>query len=154
MRKIYSQVVEAKILDLKLQIKQIKLLEDIIPKWSKKIQINHKSEDGISKAIGVYKIFYAPTGQLMAIGQGNISNRRQRHLSIFRNKGNSIFHSSSGASEGSQTGTKMYKFDKNINNWLFSWCDCGNKQIAMELENYLITKLKPKFNLQSMAGVN
>ena len=153
MRKIYKQVVETKILDLKLQIKKMKLLEDVIPKWSKKIPINHPSEDGISKAIGVYKVFHGPTGRLMSIGQGNIANRRQRHISIFKNKGDSIIWES-GASEGSQTASKMYKFDKNINNWLFSWCDCANKQIAIELENHLIRKLKPKFNLQSMAGVN
>jgi hypothetical protein len=153
MRKIYSQVVEAKILHLKLQIKEIKLLEDVIPKWSKKLPIDSSHSGGISKAIGVYKIFHAPTGKLMSIGQGAIGARKNRHISIFKNKGDSIIWES-GASEGSQTATKMYKFDKNINNWLFSWCDCGNKQIAIELENYLIMKLKPKFNLSSMAGVN
>ena len=153
MRKIYKQVVETKILDLKLQIKKMKLLGDVIPKWSKKIPIDSPHSGGISKAIGVYKVFYGPTGQLMAIGQGNIGDRKSRHICIFKNKGNSIM-TESGASTGSQTGTKMYRFDKNINNWLFSWCDCANKQIAIELENHLITKLKPKFNLQSMAGVN
>ena len=153
MKKIYTQVVETKILDLKLQIKKMKLLKDVIPKWSKKIPIANPHSGGITKAIGVYKVFYGPTGQLMAIGQGNISSRRTRHISIFKNKGDSIMWES-GASEGSQTASKMYKFDKNINNWLFSWCDCANKQIAIELENHLITKLKPKFNLQSMAGVN
>ena len=153
MKKIYTQVVETKILDLKLQIKKMKLLKDVIPKWSKKIPIGSPHSGGIAKAIGVYKVFYGPTGQLMSIGQGNISSRRSRHISIFKNKGESIM-GESGASEGSQTASKMYKFDKNINNWLFSWCDCANKQIAIELENHLITKLKPKFNLQSMAGVN
>ena len=153
MKKIYTQVVETKILDLKLQIKKMKLLKDVIPKWSKKIPIDSPHSGGIAKAIGVYKVFHGPTGQLMSIGQGNISSRRGRHISIFKNKGDSIMWES-GASEGSQTASKMYKFDKNINNWLFSWCDCANKQIAIELENHLIRKLKPKFNLQSMAGVN
>ena len=153
MKKIYTQVVETKILDLKLQIKKMKLLKDVIPKWSKKIPISSLHSGGIAKAIGVYKVFHGPTGQLMAIGQGNISARKMRHIAVFRNKGNAIIYKTGGADQ-SQTGFKMYKFDKNINNWLFSWCDCANKQIAIELENHLITKLKPKFNLQSMAGVN
>jgi hypothetical protein len=82
MRKIYSQVVEAKILHLKLQIKEIKLLEDVIPKWSKKLPIDSSHSGGISKAIGVYKIFHAPTDKLMSIGQGAIGARKNRHISI------------------------------------------------------------------------
>ena len=153
MKKIYNQVIETKILDLKLEIKRIKLLSKITPKWSKKIPIESLHTGGISKAIGVYKIIHAPTGKLMAIGQGNIGARKMRHIAVFRNKGNAIIYKTGGADQ-SQTGFKMYKFDKNINNWLFSWCDCSNKNIASALENHLILKLKPKFNLETMAGVN
>lgn len=156
MKKIYNEVIESKILDLKFQIKQMKLLSNIIPKWSKPIPINEqhsKHSNGITKAIGVYKIIHAPTNKLMAIGQGNVSARRTRHLQIFKNKGLAVTYKNGGADQ-SQTGSKMYRFDRNINNWLFTWCDCSNKQIAIELEHKLINKLKPAFNLETMAGVN
>lgn len=154
MKKLYNQVIESKVAELKLEIKRTKSFSKHTPKWSKLIPITDKHYDGISKAIGVYKIIHAPTGKIMAIGQGNVANRRARHLQIFRNKGQSILNKLSGSSCGSQTGSKMYKFDKNINNWLFSWCNCHTKNIAIELETRLINKHKPEFNLETMAGVS
>ena len=154
MESIYNKVIQSKLLELKLEIKNIKLLSKTIPKFTKPISFESPHNGGISKAIGVYKIIYAPTGVVMSIGQGNIGKRKDRHLQIFRNKGLSVLNKSSGASSGSQSGSKMYKFDSNIDNWLFSWCDCGNKNIASELEIRLIAKYKPEFNLETMAGIS
>jgi hypothetical protein len=154
MESIYNKVIKSKLLELKLEIKNIKLLSKTIPKFTKPICFESAHNGGISKAIGVYKIIYAPTGVVMSIGQGNIGARKDRHLQIFRNKGLSAIYKSSGASSGSQCGSKMYKFDSNIDNWLFSWCDCGNKNIAAELEIRLIDKYKPEFNLETMAGIS
>lgn len=154
MKKIYNQVIEAKLLELKLEIQRIKSISKNVPKWTSPVPIQSSHSGGISAAIGVYKIIYAPTGQVMSIGQGIIGKRKDRHMQIFRNKGQSVFNKLSGASSGSQTGNKMYKFDANIDNWLFSWCNCGNKNIASHLEARLIAKYKPEFNLQTMAGIS
>ena len=46
----------------------------------------------------------------------------------------------------------MYKFDSNIDNWLFSWCDVGNKYLAASYEYFLQKKFNPQFNKLEMAG--
>jgi hypothetical protein len=46
----------------------------------------------------------------------------------------------------------MYKFDSNIDNWLFSWCDVGNKYLAGSYEYFLQKKYSPQFNKLEMAG--
>ena len=53
---------------------------------------------------------------------------------------------------GSATGGHMYKYDRKRSNWLFSWCDIGNKGLSEQYEVGLQEHEKPPFNKLSMAG--
>mgnify|MGYP001269684581 FL=1 len=52
----------------------------------------------------------------------------------------------------SQAGKKMYIFDKNINNWLFSYIILGSKKVSTEYEKLLTELEEPEFNNLSMSG--
>ena len=48
----------------------------------------------------------------------------------------------------------MYRYDSNIDNWMFSWCDAKSKAIASEYERLLQQVENPNFNNVSMGGNN
>ncbi len=100
-------------------------------------------------ATGVYKIIHKDYGT-MYIGQGVIANRKSRHLLIFKNKGQTINFENS--TSDSQAGRKMYAFDDNIDNWLFSYIILDNKKVCTEYETLLTKIEEPEFNDQKMAG--
>jgi len=129
---------------------------NVQPIWSEPRPINEKNKKGeipnhpISKAIGVYRIIYKPTMVVMYIGCGRIVNRKTRHRDVHGNGGKPILHLNSSSS--SQAGIHMYKHDKDINNWLFQWCDVGSVGLSEIYELKLQQEEKPQFNNPNMAG--
>ena len=89
----------------------------------------------------------------MSIGQGNVSGRRTRHLSVFRNNGQDITHSG-GSTSGSVVAQKMFRHDSNLNNWAFSWCETKEKTLASQYEYELQQEMLPPFNGLHMGGNN
>ena len=165
MEDIYSRAVANIIDNLQKSIDNIKTNAKVLPPWSKPEPFK-ESLTGATSKMGVYKIFHCDrdaneleawqTGYelddltLMSIGCGIIANRKGRHKAIFLNDGKPTTSAVSASS--SQTATKMYNHDPNLDNWYFSWCDVGNKELSHEYESVLIHQLKPKFNDISMAG--
>jgi len=147
----YNNAIENKREQLKKSLKQLDRLEKVKPVWSVVQQMDKASVP--TKTIGVYKIIYKPNGKVMSIGQGNVSGRRTRHLSVFKNKGRDIIHSG-GSTSGSVVGQKMYRYDDNLNNWLFSFCDCKEKTLASQFEYELQHQILPEFNGLHMGGNN
>jgi len=147
----YNNAIEKKREQLKKSLKQLDRLEKVKPVWSVVQQMDKVSVP--TKTIGVYKIIYKPNGKVMSIGQGNVSGRRTRHLSVFKNKGRDIIHSG-GSTSGSVVGQKMYRYDDNLNNWLFSFCDCKEKTLASQFEYELQHQILPEFNGLHMGGNN
>ena len=133
------------------EIARLKGRSMVEPEWSKPALITEPSE-GI-RGVGVYRIIYKPTLTTMSIGQGNVSARKARHKGVFLNKGKDII-SKGGATSPSITGQKMYQYDPDINNWLFSFCVVGNKKVAVEYEELLQLTEEPEFNELSMGGIN
>ena len=147
----YEKAIEKKREQLLKSIKRLDKLKNVKPAWSEVEQMDKASVP--TKTIGVYKIIYKPTGEVMSIGQGNVSGRRTRHLSVFKNKGRDIIHSG-GSTSGSVVGQKMYRHDDNLNNWLFSFCDCKEKTLASQFECELQHQILPQFNGLHMGGNN
>ena len=155
MDKFYNTAVNNVIQQLSENIAMIKSLSSNEPVWSDIVPIdgpspkiqNHK----ISNSIGVYKIIYKPTMEIMSIGCGNVSARKARHLGVFKNKGKTII-SKNGSPSPSITGMYMFRHDRNINNWLFQWCNVGNKELSEMYEIILQQNETPIFNNESMAG--
>tara|TARA_Y100000310_G_scaffold77134_1_gene73669 strand:- start:45 stop:527 length:483 start_codon:yes stop_codon:yes gene_type:complete len=101
--------------------------------------------------IGVYRIIYEPTGETVSIGCGGVSYRLSRHRLIFLNKGRDRTNPG-GTTLGSATGQHMYKYDTHRKNWMFSWCDIGNKSLAEKYEKLLQESEEPIFNNLSLGG--
>ena len=102
--------------------------------------------------IGVYRIIYEPTMETLSIGCGIVSSRLYRHRLVFLNKGKDVSNPG-GTTNGSATAGHMYKHDTHKKNWVFSWCDIGNKSLSEEYEDLLIKLEKPLFNKESMGGL-
>ena len=104
------------------------------------------------KKSGVYKIYHWDNLEVpMAIGQGGISDRLNRHRLVFRNEGVAMVYKG-GTSSSCATASKMYQYDSNLDNWYFSWCSLP-RNIISSYEKVLIKELKPKLNLAYMAGL-
>ena len=161
--KIFQKTVMEKMLSLTEERAEVKNLLNHSPEWSepKPIDTNQKfGGESKGRIKGVYKIIYKPfyegedgTPYVMYIGQGNVSSRRNRHKSVFKNKGKDIV-SPNGHVSPSQAGKKMYIFDDNIDNWLFSYCNIGVKSLCSEYEKALQKEEEPEFNNSSMSGCN
>ena len=149
--KLYKRAIDKKRLQLKESLKQLDIIENKVPIWSSPEPI--ESAKVPSRTIGVYNIIYQPTGKVMSIGQGNVSNRKGRHKAVFRNSGKDITHTG-GTTSGSVTAQKMYRHDNNIDNWYFSWCDVKEKTLASQYEAELQYELLPEFNPLHMGGTN
>ena len=146
----YELAINSEIDKLKETIASIKKLKQKKPVWTNPIPICAK-QNSISNTIGCYKVIHKLTNQVMGIGTGVVANRRNRHISVFRNNGVDIMHPN-GTSSGSALAGYMYKFDSNIDNWLFSWCNIGNSYLAASYEYFLQKKFNPQFNKLEMAG--
>ena len=146
----YFLAIDSEIDKLKENIDSIEKLKTKQPSWTHPIPMN-TTQNGISGIIGCYKVIYKLTNEVMGIGTGVVANRRTRHLSVFKNDGVDIIHPN-GTSSGSALAGYMYKFDSNIDNWLFSWCEVNNKYLAASYEYFLQKKYNPQFNKLEMAG--
>ena len=147
----YKKAVQKNKIKLQESLAKLEVIENNIPVWSEPEPIT--SAKVPSKTIGVYKIIYKPTGKVMSIGQGNVGNRKGRHKSVFLNSGKDITHGG-GTTSGSVTAQKMFKYDSNIDNWYFSWCDVKEKTLASQYEAELQQNLLPEFNPLHMGGTN
>jgi hypothetical protein len=152
MDKLYQKSINKRIQKLSEDIGEIKVRSEIEPIWSTPKPIDEKEEWGtrLNKKMGVYQLIYKPNNTIMSIGKGMIGDRKSRHKRVFLNKGKPIENDSS--TSDSPAGRKMYRHDTNINNWLFSWCEVGNSELALEYEIQLQFHYEPEFNDLSMAG--
>ena len=159
MDRIYNEAVSNKIQHHSEEIGRIKELSNREPVWSEERPL-FKRRHGKKKfepfgvptgTTGVYRIIYEPTGETMSIGCGVVTNRLSRHRLVFLNGGRDV-PNPGGTTNGSATGGHMYKYDTHRKNWMFSWCDIGNKSLAEEYEDLLITLEKPLFNKEWMGG--
>jgi len=152
MDKIYQKSINIRIQKLSEHIGELKLRSEMEPIWSTPIAIDERlpSGAGITKKMGVYQIIHKPTNTIMSIGKGNLGDRRARHKRVFLNKGRPIENESS--TSDSSTARKMYQHDTNLDNWLFSWCEVGNEELALEYEIQLQAYYNPEFNDQTLAG--
>lgn len=144
MDRIYQQAIEEELEQLKNNINRIKRLSTSTPVWSPVLPIADRMV-GVGNTIGCYKVIYKDK-KVMGIGQGKILNRKNKHLQVFRNNGIDIIHPN-GTSTGSPLAGYMYRYDKNINNWYFSYCNIGNSNLSKSYEYFLQLKYRPKFNL-------
>ena len=108
---------------------------------------NKKTGESIT---GVYQIVYKPTKDIYYVGKGNLSSRRYRHLSIFKNKGKGINRESS--SEDSPVARQMYAKDSDLSNWDFYYTRIPESDVMSAFEEALIKKMEPEFNNLTMAG--
>ena len=147
----YIRAISIKRQQLKESLRQLDVLENKVPTWSDVTLMKNASVP--TGTIGVYKIIHIPTDKVMSIGQGNVSGRRTRHLSVFRNNGQDITHSG-GSTSGSVVAQKMFRHDSNLNNWAFSWCETKEKTLASQYEFELQQEILPPFNGLHMGGNN
>ena len=152
MDKEYQRAVDQVKMELMSDLMVVTNLGFEEPVWSDIEPIDGKSKKaGISKALGVYRIIYKPSGLTMYIGKGNIGARRYRHKNVFLNDGTPVTNPG-GSVDNSPAAQKMYKHDTDINNWLFSWCDIGNDALSKSYEMVLQEIEKPPFSESYMAG--
>jgi|10_taG_2_1085330.scaffolds.fasta_scaffold25364_2 hypothetical protein len=147
----YARAISKKREQIKKSLEELSRLEKKVPYFSEPFPIKDIRISG--KPIGVYKIFHEKDMNIMSIGQGNIKGRLIRHLGVFRNKGQDIRHEG-GSTSSSITAQKMYKYDSDLNNWYFSWCDVKEKGLASEFESELQHQYRPPFNALHMGGNN
>ena len=157
---IYQEAINNKIQYHSEQIGRIKELSNREPVWSEPRKLFKKKPGKINfepfrvpgGTIGVYRIIYEPTMETLSIGCGIVSSRLYRHRLVFLNKGKDVSNPG-GTTNGSATAGHMYKHDTHKKNWVFSWCDIGNKSLSEEYEDLLIKLEKPLFNKESMGGL-
>ena len=161
MDKIFNRAVVNKVQATAEQLEQIKSMANFEPEWSIPgpfdsviITGGCKETDGVKHwTLGVYRIIYKPTGETMSIGQGNVTHRRTRHKSVYKNNGKDVV-SPNGHVSPSQTAKKMFAYDDNIDNWWMQYCHISHKALCAEYEKLLQENEEPEFNLLSMGGNN
>ena len=146
----FSRSVLKQIEELSAKLESTRNMVGFEPEWSEAVPIEKAKVKG---GLGVYRMIYGPTKEVMSIGQGHVGQRKSRHLGVFRNGGVDMISPNVLVSP-SQTGKKMFAFDSNIDNWHFSYCLVPNKSICAEYELQLQTEMEPQFNELSMAGNN
>ena len=87
-----------------------------------------------------------------AVGAGSRNKPLGIYKIIFRNKGEPIVRGPGQANTDSPAGRKMYNFDDDIDNWLFSFCKIDNKALCQKYEDCLIKNEDPEFNSPGMSG--
>ena len=157
---IYQEAINNRIQYHSEQVGRMKELNNIKPVWSEPRKLFKRKHGKLrfepfgipTNTMGVYRIIYEPTGETMSIGCGVIPSRLLRHRLVFLNKGKDVSNPG-GTTNGSATAGHMYKHDTHKKNWVFSWCDIGNKSLSEEYEDLLIKLEKPLFNKESMGGL-
>ena len=153
--KHFEQAIANALYEAERAILEVVELEE--PVWSNIFCIEGgKSNMPLSKGgkgkTGVYKIYHKDDLTTpVVIGEGNVGNRKGRHVTVMRNGGKSKTHER-GSSSPCSTAQKMYKYDSNLTNYFFQWCELP-KSISSHYEAILIQQLKPVFNDQKMAGL-
>ena len=153
--KHFEQAIANALYEAERAILEVVELEE--PVWSNIFCIEGgKSNMPLSKGgkgkTGVYKIYHKDDFTTpVVIGEGSVGTRKGRHVTVMRNGGKSKTHES-GSSSPCSTATKMYKYDSNLTNYFFQWCELP-KSISSHYEAILIQQLKPVFNDQKMAGL-
>ena len=147
---IFNRAVVNKVQKISEQLENIKSMSSFEPKWSDPAPIDSIK---ISEGLGVYLIIYKPTEETMSIGQGNVTHRRTRHKSVYKNNGKDVV-SPNGHVSPSQTAKKMFAYDDNIDNWWMQYCHISHKALCAEYEKLLQENEEPEFNLLSMGGNN
>jgi hypothetical protein len=116
---------------------------------------------GATKRIGVYRFLYKPlyeetndieTSTKYIGAASNVGSRRSSHKRVFENKGKAI-HAPGGTVFHSPAGQRMYEFDTNLNNWLYSWIEIDDIDFAKAYEAKLINDENPEFNNDNQAGI-
>ena len=153
--KHFEQAIANALYEAERAILEVAELEE--PVWSNIFCIEGgKSNMPLSKGgkgkTGVYKIYHKDDLTTpVVIGEGNVGNRKGRHVTVMRNGGKSKTHER-GSSSPCSTAQKMYKYDSTLTNYFFQWCELP-KSISSHYEAILIQQLKPVFNDQKMAGL-
>jgi hypothetical protein len=153
--KHFEQAIANALYEAERAILEVAELEE--PVWSNIFCIDGgKSNMPLSKGgkgkTGVYKIYHKDDLTTpVVIGEGNVGNRKGRHVTVMRNGGKSKTHER-GSSSPCSTAQKMYKYDSTLTNYFFQWCELP-KSISSHYEAILIQQLKPVFNDQKMAGL-
>ena len=153
--KHFEQAIANALYEAERAILEVAELEE--PVWSNIFCIEGgKSNMPLSKGgkgkTGVYKIYHKDDLTTpVVIGEGNVGNRKGRHVTVMRNGGKSKTHEN-GSSSPCSTATKMYKYDSTLTNYFFQWCELP-KSITPHYETVLIQQLKPVFNDPKMAGI-
>ena len=153
--KHFEQAIANALYEAERAILEVVELEE--PVWSNIFCIEGgKSNMPLSKGgkgkTGVYKIYHKDDLTTpVVIGEGNVGNRKGRHVTVMRNGGKSKTHER-GSSSPCSTAQKMYKYDSTLTNYFFQWCELP-KSISSHYEAILIQQLKPVFNDQKMAGL-
>lgn len=101
------------------------------------------------------------------VGNGVISQRRNRIKNVFRNGGKAVV-SKNGSSSDCRVASKMFQADSNLDNWLYYyikvpkidlnpnsiyWTDEGEiaeKFYVEEMERSLHEKFQPRYNLEGL----
>ena len=55
------------------------------PVWTELFQISKRSPIALGRKTGVYKIYHKEQDEPMVIGEGVVSGRKSRHVSVFKN---------------------------------------------------------------------
>jgi hypothetical protein len=147
---------ERTIKELKESISRIEE-KTVAPNWTELQPLGEKLR-GVGKSKGCYMVIHRPANgteeYIFDVGEGNISSRRYRLVEIFNNHGEAKISPNAKVATDSSPAKKMYKKDPNINNWYFTWCKTGDKNLASGFEKILISRIQPEGNTQHMAGVN
>jgi|TARA_Y100000310_G_C20207274_1_gene589639 hypothetical protein len=151
----YRKAVNSKIQKATAVLERAKFASEQEPVWGeilpfagsqKGLELSKTTNGVIFRKIGVYCIIYKPTGEVMGVGQGNITNRWQRHKDTFRAKG------VIDENRYSNMARHMYLYDKNVANWQIQICILNDKELSVCYEKELQNLYEPKLNSLSMAG--
>lgn len=150
---------------LERKLRFLKLQRDREYKFSKVtpfFRFNPSSVGLRSDTVGVYVIWHSKqlwneeetvTDLLpMYVGEGVISQRVRRHLSVYENLGVPIDHGSSMST--SPVASKMWDYDRFERNWWVTVCRTDDKTSSKLLEEQMFWKLKPEFNNWSSLANN
>lgn len=99
-----------------------------------------------SKQYGVYVFINRITNELVYAGKSNfvgsrIGDHKRTHLS------DAIYnYDNPSESQCTHAGRLLYKEEPDITNWLVRWFPCESEEAALQFENDIHVKLRPRFN--------
>tara|TARA_B100001059_G_scaffold25572_1_gene20559 strand:+ start:140 stop:631 length:492 start_codon:yes stop_codon:yes gene_type:complete len=128
-----------------------KIVSSGIP-WSSWLPITQHAPIG-GKTLGIYRIRYKPSIEIMYYGEGRINNRIDKAYGVWVNGGEARSDSPC------RHGNKMYARDSKVGNWQFSYyaidldCKESTKSLSEDIEKLLVERDAPAFNNKSMTGL-